>query len=32
MNGSAIAMMLFAMIVLWGGAAYCISVALKNQK
>ncbi len=31
MSGSAIVMMIFAMVVLWGGAAYCISVAMKKQ-
>ncbi|MBZ4687694.1 MAG: putative methionine and alanine importer, small subunit [Clostridia bacterium] len=31
MSGSAIAMMIFAMLVLWGGSAYCISIAMKNK-
>ncbi|MBO8168309.1 MAG: methionine/alanine import family NSS transporter small subunit [Thermoanaerobacteraceae bacterium] len=32
MSGSAIAMMIFAMVVLWGGSAYCISVAMRKQE
>jgi hypothetical protein len=32
MAGSAIFMMVFAMVVLWGGAAYCINVAMKNNE
>ncbi|MBM7855106.1 hypothetical protein JOC37_001491 [Desulfohalotomaculum tongense] len=31
MSGSAIVMMIFAMVMLWGGAAYCINVAMKNR-
>ncbi|MTI79746.1 MAG: MetS family NSS transporter small subunit [Firmicutes bacterium] len=31
MTGSAIAMMLLGVVMLWGGAAYCISVAMKNR-
>ncbi|MBO8136523.1 MAG: MetS family NSS transporter small subunit [Desulfotomaculum sp.] len=31
MTGSAIAMMILAIIMLWGGAAYCINIAMKNR-
>lgn len=31
MTGSAIAMMLFGMVVLWGGSILCISIALKRR-
>ncbi|WP_139257222.1 methionine/alanine import family NSS transporter small subunit [Desulforamulus aeronauticus] len=31
MTGSAIFMMVLAMILLWGGAAYCLSVALRKK-
>ncbi|MDO7786450.1 methionine/alanine import family NSS transporter small subunit [Desulforamulus aquiferis] len=31
MTTGAIVMMIFSMILLWGGAAYCISIALKNK-
>ncbi len=31
MTGSAIAMMIFAIVVLWGGAAYCINIAMKSR-
>ncbi len=31
MTGSAIAMMLFGMAVLWGGSIICISIALKKR-
>ncbi|WP_149026596.1 methionine/alanine import family NSS transporter small subunit [Desulforamulus ferrireducens] len=31
MTSSAIFMMVLAMILLWGGAAYCMSVAMKKK-
>ena len=31
MTGGAIAMMLFGMLVLWGGTAVCVSIALKKR-
>jgi len=31
MNASAIGFFLFGAIVLWGGTAYCLSIALKKQ-
>ncbi|WP_114638019.1 MetS family NSS transporter small subunit [Desulfolucanica intricata] len=32
MTGSAIAMMIFGMVVLWGGAALCISISMKHRR
>ena len=32
METSAVIMMIFAIVVLWGGAAYTISIALKSKK
>ncbi|NAW65528.1 MetS family NSS transporter small subunit [Photobacterium halotolerans] len=31
MTAGAIIMMLFGLGITWGGAAYCISVAIKNK-
>ncbi|MDO6705448.1 MULTISPECIES: MetS family NSS transporter small subunit [unclassified Photobacterium] len=31
MTAGAIIMMLFGLGITWGGAAYCISVAMKNK-
>ncbi|NAW84981.1 MetS family NSS transporter small subunit [Photobacterium halotolerans] len=31
MTAGAIIMMLFGLGITWGGAAYCISVAMKNR-
>ena len=31
MTGGAIAMALFGAVVLWGGVAYCLRIAMKNQ-
>lgn len=31
MTSSAIMMMIFALVALWGGAACCINIAMKNK-
>lgn len=30
MNGSAVIMMLFGLVVLWGGFGFCVSIAQKK--
>ncbi|MDI3534491.1 MAG: hypothetical protein PWQ82_856 [Thermosediminibacterales bacterium] len=32
MTTGAIISMLFAMVALWGGSAYCINLAMKSEK
>ncbi|MFP4374513.1 MAG: MetS family NSS transporter small subunit [Spirochaetaceae bacterium] len=32
MSGGAILFMIFGLLVTWGGAAVCISIAMKNRK
>lgn len=31
MTNSAVVMMIFSMLMLWGGAGYCIRIAMKNS-
>ncbi len=31
MTNSAFVMMIFSMLMLWGGAGYCIRIAMKNS-
>lgn len=32
MSGSAVVMMVFGLVVTWGGASICLSIAMKRQE